>query len=159
MGKAWQLTLIPAASLVPASSPSSYLPSSTYLYASSCSQITHVHSIPSSHSYYITTSSPCSSKYSPSIPHSRLPSTTLVLSSSYLSNSPPNLRLRLSSSPQHYTLPFTSTWAKQNLLLAVQALALMTLQHRRISSSCWQSCVCPRWLSCSNNLKKRMRFS
>jgi hypothetical protein len=108
----WQPTLIPAASLVHASSPSSYPPSSTYLYASSCP---HVHSIPSSHSYYITTSSPCSSKRSPSIPHSRLPSAALVLSSSCSNNSPPSSRRRPKSSPQRYALPFTSTRAKRNL--------------------------------------------
>jgi hypothetical protein len=47
-----------------------------------------VHSIPNSYSYYNTSSSPCSSKPSPSTPLSRLPSAAHVLSSSYSSNSP-----------------------------------------------------------------------
>jgi hypothetical protein len=47
----------------------------------------HVHSIPSSYSYYNTSSSPCSSNHSPSAPLSRLRPTTPVLSSSCSSNS------------------------------------------------------------------------
>ena len=43
------------------------------LYASSCSIYSHVHSIPSSYSYYNTTSSPCSSIRRSSAPHSRCP--------------------------------------------------------------------------------------
>jgi hypothetical protein len=61
----------------------------------------HVHSILSFYSYYNTTSSPCFSKRSPSILHSRLPSVALVLSSSCSSNSPSSSRWRLKSSPTH----------------------------------------------------------
>src|SRR5216684_3543957 len=55
----------------------------------------HIHSIPSSYSYYNTTFSHYSLKHSPSAPLSRLRSVAPVLSSSYSSNSPPSSRRRL----------------------------------------------------------------
>jgi hypothetical protein len=54
----------------------------------------HVYSIPSSYSYNNTTSSPCSSKRSPSAPLSRFPSPAPVLLSSCSSNSPLSSRWR-----------------------------------------------------------------